>query len=159
MMHMTFYWSKEVTLLFSTWTTTTTLSYSLSLLACFLSSLLFHLLDSLRIRLSLSSSSSPSPSDVDPVTRPLLLGFSRKDWAGAGGNPSKWKPLVESALFGINAGLGYMLMLAVMSFNGGVFLSVVAGLSIGYLFFRSGGVVVVRDRGAAAVESNTCACA
>ncbi|KAI4377511.1 hypothetical protein MLD38_015121 [Melastoma candidum] len=156
MMHMTFYWSKEVTLLFSTWTTTTPLNYSLSLLACFLASLLFHLLDSLRIRLSLSS--SPSPSDVNPVTRPLLLGFSRKDWAGVGGNPSKWKPLAESALFGINAGLGYMLMLAVMSFNGGVFLSVVAGLSLGYLFFRSGGVVV-QGGGAAAVESNACACA
>ncbi|KAI4379616.1 hypothetical protein MLD38_005891 [Melastoma candidum] len=148
MMHMTFYWSKEVTLLFSTWKTTTSLSYSLSLLACFLSSFLYQLLDSLRLRLSLLLASPSSPDD-DGDHQSLIPRFSRKV------SPKflPWR-IAESVLFGVNAGLGYMLMLAVMSFNGGVFLSIVAGLALGYLAFRSGGGALE-----VAVESSTCACA
>ncbi|XP_076950800.1 copper transporter 5.1-like [Bidens hawaiensis] len=51
----------------------------------------------------------------------------------AGGN--RW---TVAALFGINSALGYFLMLAVMSFNGGVFVAIVVGLAVGYLLFRSG---------------------
>jgi copper transporter 1 len=43
-------------------------------------------------------------------------------------------------------------MLAIMSFNGGVFLAIVLGLTVGYVLFRSGDEEVV-------VVENTCACA
>nr|XP_009783778.1 PREDICTED: copper transporter 5.1-like [Nicotiana sylvestris] len=45
-----------------------------------------------------------------------------------------------------------MLMLAIMSFNGGVFVAVILGLSIRYLLFRTG----EED---AMVVDNPCACA
>lgn len=42
-----------------------------------------------------------------------------------------------SLLFGINSGLNYFLMLAVMSYNVGVFVAIVVGLAVGYWLFRS----------------------
>ncbi|XP_059630586.1 uncharacterized protein LOC132273618 [Cornus florida] len=52
----------------------------------------------------------------------------------------------------VNSVIGYALMLAIMSFNGSVFITVVAGLSVGYLVFKSSNADVV-------VVDNPCACA
>ena len=57
-------------------------------------------------------------------------------------------------LFGVNSAIGYLLMLAVMSFNGGVFLAIAVGLTIGYFFFRNEG-----ENDALVVDNNSCACA
>jgi len=62
--------------------------------------------------------------------------------------------VVESVLFGVNSAIGYLLMLAIMSFNGGVFVAIVVGLTIGYFLFRSQG-----EEEAAVVVDNSCACA
>jgi copper transporter 1 len=43
--------------------------------------------------------------------------------------------LVQTALYAVRSGADYMLILAVMSFNGGVFLATVVGRLVGFLVF------------------------
>lgn len=58
----------------------------------------------------------------------------------------------EAVLFGMNSAIGYLLMLAIMSFNGGVFVAIVVGLTLGYFLFRNEG------EDSALVVDNSCAC-
>ncbi|KAI5354121.1 hypothetical protein L3X38_007016 [Prunus dulcis] len=133
MMHMTFYWSKDVTILIDSWRTTSWTSYSLTLIACLIVSAFYQYLEDLRVRLKTASSSAAKTSSPAPIQTPLL--GAKLD--GAGGRFSAAR-LGGAVLFGVNAAIGYLLMLAVMSFNGGVFVAIVVGLAIGYLAFRSG---------------------
>ncbi|CAN6682480.1 unnamed protein product [Malus baccata var. baccata] len=152
MMHMTFYWSRQVTLLFDSWKTNTWTSYSLTLLACLIVPAFYQYLENLRVRIKRAASSSSPKSESDsPIRAPLLAA----KLGGAGGRFSAWR-LAESVLFGVNSAIGYMIMLAIMSFNGGVFVAIVVGLAIGYLAFRSGDDDVV---GAVVETDNPCACA
>ncbi|KAG8056885.1 hypothetical protein GUJ93_ZPchr0002g25216 [Zizania palustris] len=149
MMHMTFYWGKDVTILFDGWRTATWTGYLLSLVAVFLASAFYQYLEAFRIRVKLLAGGQPAsiPLPASDDTRAPLL--SQPAFAGC-----RWTARsATAALFGVNSALGYLLMLAVMSFNGGVFLAVVVGLAAGYLAFRSsdGEDVVVVD--------NPCACA
>ncbi|GMY10985.1 copper transporter 1-like [Fagus crenata] len=48
-----------------------------------------------------------------------------------------WVGLVQTILHALKVGLAFMVMLAVMSFNVGLFLVAVAGHSVGFLLFRS----------------------
>lgn len=50
-MHMTFYWGPNVTLLFSSWTSTTWMQYSLLLLLCFAATLAVEALATYRSRI------------------------------------------------------------------------------------------------------------
>ncbi|KAG8050086.1 hypothetical protein GUJ93_ZPchr0009g1425 [Zizania palustris] len=148
MMHMTFYWGKDATILFDGWRTATWTGYLLSLVALFLASAFYQYLEAFRIRVKLLAGAKPAslPPPASDTRAPLLPQYAL---AGA-----RWTARsATAALFGVNSGLGYLLMLAVMSFNGGVFFAVVVGLAAGYLAFRSsdGEDVVVVD--------NPCACA
>ncbi|WRX31544.1 Ctr copper transporter - like 3 [Theobroma cacao] len=146
MMHMTFYWSRQVTLLFSSWRTESWLSYALTLLACVLASALYQYLE--HVRYQVRRGGKPAEGTAE---EPLLL---QQKGAGSG-NRGKWsvKKVVGGVLFGLSSALGYLLMLAIMSFNGGVFLAIVLGLTVGFLVSRN-----EEDDQIAGVNS-TCACA
>ncbi|KAL7083651.1 hypothetical protein ACP275_14G176400 [Erythranthe tilingii] len=45
--------------------------------------------------------------------------------------------LIQAILYAVRIGLAYLVMLAVMSFNGGVFLAAVGGYGVGFFFFGS----------------------
>ncbi|KAL6656077.1 hypothetical protein ACP70R_006903 [Stipagrostis hirtigluma subsp. patula] len=158
MMHMTFYWGKSATILFDGWRTTTWTGYLLSLLALLLAAAFYQYLEAFRIRVKLAAGgggpaakppSIPPPAGSEGGARAPLLGPAFGA-AAAGRWPAR---VAVAALFGVNSGLGYLLMLAVMSFNGGVFIAVVVGLAAGYLAFRSS------DGEDLVVVDNPCACA
>ncbi|XP_039023930.1 copper transporter 5-like [Hibiscus syriacus] len=130
MMRMTFYWGKDVTLLIDSWKTHSWVSYLLTLLACSIFASFYQYMEDRRLRFR--SLASPAV--------PLLPSYR---------NSAKF---ATALLFGTNSAVGYLLMLAIMSFNGGVFLAIVLGLSVGYLLFRSA------DGDKVVVES-VCACA
>ncbi|XP_050215882.1 copper transporter 5 [Mercurialis annua] len=137
MMHMTLYWGIKVTLLFDSWKTDSWPSYLVSLLACCLFSAFYQYMEDRRIKFkTLAVAVNNTPSQGVP-----LLGSSKlRRFSSA--------KFASAILFGFNSAIGYLLMLAVMSFNGGVFLAIVAGLSVGYLLFRfedEQRVVIVED--------------
>ncbi|GLT70593.1 hypothetical protein SLA2020_426640 [Shorea laevis] len=115
MMHMTIYWGKKVTLLVDWWKTETWTSYLLTLLACFLFSAFYQYVESRRLR---------SKSSTSSIAVPLLskLGRTRSVVSLA--------RLATSLLFRASTVIGYLLMVAIMSCNGGVFLAIVLGLSL-----------------------------
>ncbi len=45
--------------------------------------------------------------------------------------------VMQTVMYTVRSGLAYMLMLAVMSFNGGVFLAAIAGHAVGFVIFGS----------------------
>ncbi|XP_057799911.1 copper transporter 5.1 [Salvia miltiorrhiza] len=146
MMHMTFYWGRSVTILFDSWQTDSWLSYFLSLFAVFLLSAFYQYMEERRLRLKLLSlAKSPPPPPSAAATTPLLL----PKLTGRRFSPYQ---LAGAILFGVNSAIGYFLMLAVMSYNAGVFIAVVVGLAVGYLFFRGGDEELVHI-------DNPCACA
>ncbi|KAH7574468.1 hypothetical protein ACOSQ2_008851 [Xanthoceras sorbifolium] len=140
MMHMTFYWGRQVTLLFDSWKTQSWTAYALTLLACFFVSAFYQFLEDRRILLIRLGSTKTTGIEAPLLQRKVAGKYSAARIAG-------------TVMFGVNSSLGYLLMLTIMSFNGGVFLAIVLGLTVGYLVFRAGNEEV------AVVVDNPCACA
>jgi copper transporter 1 len=130
MMHMTFYWGIGATLLFDQWVTKTVFQYLLSLVAIFLFGILHEYFYNLRVVLNSKKSGPPTRHHLDSENTVPFLEKAHVP-------PGKAKDFLVVLLYGVNAGTGYLLMLLVMSFNGGVFLAVVLGLLVGFALFRS----------------------
>lgn len=138
-----------MTLLTDSWKTESWTSYALSLLACLVVAAFYQYLENHRIRLKLfAAGGERRRSPVPEIETPLLQWKLSNDKAMFG------VKFVGAVLFGVNSAIGYLLMLAIMSFNGGVFLAIVVGLTLGYFFFRNDQV----EDDAAVVVDDSCAC-
>ncbi|KAL6845223.1 hypothetical protein ACP4OV_024718 [Aristida adscensionis] len=109
-MHMTFYWGTKSEILFAGWPGARGGMYALALAAVFAAALLLELLGSRGLEARLPSAAA-----------------SPRRAAAA-----------RAAVHAVRVGLAYLLMLALMSFNGGVLLVAVAGHAVGFLAFRAG---------------------
>ncbi|KAK2999059.1 hypothetical protein RJ639_022699 [Escallonia herrerae] len=106
-MHMTFFWGKNAEILFAGWPGKRTGMYILALIFVFVLSFLMEWLSHCRLI-------KGSALKVTTTTRSL-----------------------RTIVHAIRMALSYMVMLAVMSFNVGVFLVAVAGHGLGFLIFGS----------------------
>lgn len=107
MMHMTFFWGSKAEILFSGWPGTRPGMYALALVFVFFLAVIVEWLSHCRLIKQTGSTSR------------VVAG------------------LVQTFLHTIRIGLAYMVMLAIMSFNVGVFLVAVAGHAVGFLVFGS----------------------
>ncbi|GBG72060.1 hypothetical protein CBR_g10995 [Chara braunii] len=79
MMHMTFYWGRQVSILFDAWRTDKTSEYGLALLAIFIACLLHQFLTVYRAKLEASSSmESTAAASRKARSSGLVLGLARK---------------------------------------------------------------------------------
>ncbi|KAL8516255.1 hypothetical protein ACS0TY_014786 [Phlomoides rotata] len=108
MMHMTFFWGKNAEILFDGWPGVNNLGmYVLALIVIFLFALIIEWLSNCHVLKEKLSSSAVAEG------------------------------LMQTAMYALRIGLAYLVMLAVMSFNAGVFLVAVAGHTVGFFFFGS----------------------
>ncbi|KAI3461554.1 hypothetical protein Pfo_018217 [Paulownia fortunei] len=111
MMHMTFFWGKNTEILFDGWPGYDHLGmYVLALVVVFFLAVIVEWLSHCNILRESSSSSSRRSAAVG---------------------------LLQTLMYAIRIGLAYLVMLAIMSFNAGVFLVAIAGHGIGFFFFGS----------------------
>ncbi|KFK27423.1 hypothetical protein AALP_AA8G380700 [Arabis alpina] len=109
MMHMTFFWGKNTEVLFSGWPGKSSGMYALCLFFVFFLALLTEWL----------------------AHSSLLRGNTTGDSANCVSG------LIQTAVYTLRMGLAYLVMLAVMSFNAGVFLVALAGHAVGFMLFGS----------------------
>ncbi|KAG8371441.1 hypothetical protein BUALT_Bualt13G0087900 [Buddleja alternifolia] len=107
MMHMTFFWGKNAHILFAGWPGKRTGMYVLALIFIFLLSVI-----------------------VEWLTHSRWI----SDRESCGNNS---RGVIRTIVHGLRIGLGYLVMLAVMSFNAGVFIVAVGGHTLGFFLFGS----------------------
>ncbi|XP_030506547.2 copper transporter 1 [Cannabis sativa] len=107
MMHMTFFWGSQAEILFSGWPGSRPAMYALALVFVFFLALIVEWLSHCRL--------------IKPNGSGSRVGAA----------------LFQTLLHAVRVCLAYMVMLAIMSFNVGVFLVAVAGHAVGFLIFGS----------------------
>jgi len=126
-MSMTFSQSSDVVLLFDWWHPRSGGEYALSLCAIFAICLLQEWLVAQRAIRAAQAAGHSSPAESTPL------------WDEERRAPPRHTAVMERAIVHLvyagSVALGFLLMLLVMSFNVGVFLTVVAGLSTGHALF------------------------
>lgn len=105
-MHMSLFWGKDVTILFDGWPDNRLGMYILSLIFVFFLAFAVEVL-----------SASPLTTAV-PFTSPVVGG------------------LTLAAIYALRVAIAYLVMLAVMSFNIGVFIVAVVGHALGYFLVK-----------------------
>eukprot|EP01067_Filipodium_phascolosomae_P005297 Filipodium_phascolosomae@DN3382_c0_g1_i1.p1 len=144
-MDMTFYWGYEATILFSWWKTSRALEFYLSCLIIFLISFgvmwLRYTKKSLeafweaRLRMELSSLSQPQSHDLGMVSVTNFATFANSQRALTS-EPIPWRRNIVRAIFTtFLIAIDFALMLITMTFNAGLFWSVVLGFGFGSLVF------------------------
>ncbi|CAO2182757.1 unnamed protein product [Urochloa humidicola] len=109
--HMTFYWGKESEILFTRWPGADGGMYAVALVAVFALAFLLEFLGS---------------RWLDALLLSAAAGSSRR------------RAAARAAVHAMRVGGAYLLMLALMSFNGGVLVVAVAGHAVGFLAFKAG---------------------
>ncbi|PAN28295.1 hypothetical protein PAHAL_5G143300 [Panicum hallii] len=135
--HMTFFWGKNSEILFTGWPGADGGMYALALVAVLALAFVLEFLGSRRLDALL----------------PRAAAGGRRRAAAAGA--------ARAAVHALRVGGAYLLMLSLMSFNGGVLLVAVAGHAAGFLAFKAGlfgdGRAQVED-GCSKEELETAAC-
>lgn len=108
MQKMSFHWSKTATVLFSGWPGESLPRYIWSLLFVFTMAAVVEFL------------SIPAAVDKGTGTVPTLAAYSR------------------AFVYAIRIGLAYLVMLSLMSFNGGIFVAAIAGHVVGFFIVKAG---------------------
>ncbi|VDN36957.1 unnamed protein product [Cylicostephanus goldi] len=146
MMDMVIHFRERELILFSFWKTGTLSGMAVSMFISFLLCILYEAIKGFRLFLAIyhnkqrrsamtSSQSALADSAGDNVSHdsvsfaPMLqvTGLTRRVFSGY--------RLIQASLYGVQALLAYVLMLIVMTFNGNLILSIVAGEAVGYLLF------------------------
>ena len=134
-MAMSFHSSSSVVVLFDFWTTSSTLAYAVTLLVLFAAAAAVELLRSQAKRLASPNAHAAlatSAAAAEPWRAMELASASRR-----GASTPRQLRLVRTAVHTGTFLLAYLLMLAAMTFNAGVFLAIVAGSGVGFFLYRS----------------------
>ncbi|WJX76535.1 hypothetical protein P8452_59944 [Trifolium repens] len=114
--HTSFYWGHKVDILFHCWPGNSAAMYAVALILVFVMALLVEWLSFTNI------------VKLKPGTSNEVVGS-----------------LLRTGLYGVRTAFSYLVMLAVMSFNGGVFLAAIFGHVIGFMVF--GTMAVIKKSG------------
>lgn len=140
MMMMSFYWGTKVTILFSGWSVEEGdyAWYWGSLAIVFFFGVFQELLTFIRLRLPAPKTSSSEMAEPLLKSDVRAAGIRRSGLSRACGHLCQGAAWLRVLLYAVHISWSYLLMLVFMTYNGGVCIAMVIGLSIGYLFFRAG---------------------
>ncbi|GBG72054.1 hypothetical protein CBR_g10988 [Chara braunii] len=124
MMHMSFYFGQHVVILFDGWKTDKTWKYAVTLVGIFFWCILHEYLSTTRGKLEASIRSAEKGKGHPPCMYGLNANTIH---------------FLAMTLYIVNVTSSYFLMLIVMTYNAGIFITLVSGLATGYLVFRRPG--------------------